>query len=64
MKKVLLSLMFCCMATMAKAQEYRIPVSEQNEQMQKGQYEPTWESLKTHETPEWFRNAKFGIWAH
>ncbi|SFF67995.1 alpha-L-fucosidase [Salegentibacter agarivorans] len=27
-------------------------------------YEPTWESLKEHETPEWFRDAKFGIYCH
>ena len=48
----------------AGAQQYRIPVQEIHEQMQTGQYEPTWESLETHETPEWFRDAKFGIWAH
>lgn len=35
-----------------------------NEPMQTGAFEPTWESLKQYETPEWFRNAKFGIWAH
>ena len=30
-----------------------------------GQYEPTWESLSQYgEAPEWFRDAKFGIWAH
>ena len=29
-----------------------------------GKFEPTWESLSQYETPEWFRNAKFGIWAH
>ena len=29
-----------------------------------GVYEPTWESLAQYETPEWFRDAKFGIWAH
>ncbi|MES2997495.1 MAG: alpha-L-fucosidase [Verrucomicrobiota bacterium] len=23
-----------------------------------------WESLKTYECPEWFRDAKFGIWSH
>jgi alpha-L-fucosidase len=34
------------------------------EPMQTGTYEPTWESLKQYEAPEWFRNAKFGIWAH
>ncbi len=27
-------------------------------------YEPNWESLKQHETPEWFLNAKFGIYFH
>src|SRR5690348_1646354 len=26
---------------------------------------PTWESLASHyQVPEWFRDAKFGIWAH
>ena len=25
---------------------------------------PTWESLKQYKTPDWFRDAKFGIWAH
>ena len=29
-----------------------------------GKFEPTWESLKRYQTPEWFRDAKFGIWAH
>lgn len=31
----------------------------------RGPFEPTWESLTQHyRTPEWFRDAKFGIWAH
>ena len=34
------------------------------EPMQTGEYEPTWESLSKYECPEWFQNAKFGIWAH
>ena len=29
-----------------------------------GPFEPTWESLRTYVCPEWFRNAKLGIWAH
>ncbi|MCX2475378.1 alpha-L-fucosidase [Pedobacter sp. MC2016-05] len=29
-----------------------------------GRFKPTWESLSSYQTPEWFRNAKFGIWAH
>lgn len=27
-------------------------------------YQPNWESLKQHQTPEWFRDAKFGIYFH
>ncbi|MDF7824621.1 alpha-L-fucosidase [Pontiellaceae bacterium B12227] len=27
-------------------------------------FEPTWESLRQYECPDWFRDAKFGIWAH
>ena len=29
-----------------------------------GPFAPTWESLRGYEAPEWFRDAKFGIWAH
>ncbi len=46
------------------AQDYQIPVSEVDEPMEQGQFQPTWESLVDYQTPEWFRNAKFGIWAH
>lgn len=46
------------------AQEYQVPVSESDEPMMKGKFEPTWESLENYQVPEWFRNAKFGIWAH
>ena len=27
-------------------------------------FEPTFESLRTYRAPEWFRDAKFGIWSH
>ena len=27
-------------------------------------FKPTWESLSQYRVPEWFRDAKFGIWAH
>lgn len=27
-------------------------------------FQPTWESLQQYECPEWFRDAKFGIYAH
>ncbi|HEY8932810.1 MAG TPA: alpha-L-fucosidase, partial [Rariglobus sp.] len=29
-----------------------------------GKFQPTWESLSQYEVPEWFRDRKFGIWAH
>ena len=29
-----------------------------------GPYEPTWDSLLQYDAPEWYRDAKFGIWAH
>lgn len=27
-------------------------------------YEPNWDSLRQHKTPQWFKDAKFGIYAH
>src|SRR5213075_382429 len=30
----------------------------------KGPFQPTADSLKTYQAPDWFRDAKFGIWAH
>ncbi len=39
-------------------------VSTADEPMAPGKFAPTWDSLKQYQCPEWFRNAKFGIWAH
>ena len=36
----------------------------EEESILKGKFKPTWESLAQYKTPDWFRNAKFGIWAH
>jgi alpha-L-fucosidase len=30
----------------------------------KGPFEPTWDSLEKYQVPDWFRDAKFGMWAH
>ena len=47
------------------AQSYKVKVSEADEPMQTGKFQPTWQSLEeNYQVPEWFRNAKFGIWAH
>src|SRR6266478_1416560 len=32
--------------------------------LDKGPFQPTRESLASYHVPEWFRDAKFGIWAH
>ena len=32
--------------------------------LEAGPFQPTWESLAGFQTPDWFRDAKFGIWAH
>ena len=39
------------------AQQGKLPITERP-------YKPTDESLKQYKYPEWFRDAKFGIWAH
>lgn len=32
--------------------------------MAAGPFKPSWESLANYQCPDWFRDAKFGIWAH
>jgi len=27
-------------------------------------FKPEWKSLEQYQVPQWFRDAKFGIWAH
>ena len=29
-----------------------------------GPFQPTWESLRQFQCPEWYRDAKLGIWSH
>ena len=38
-------------------------VSTTNEPVTPGKFSPTWDSLHQYQCPDWFRNAKFGIWA-
>jgi alpha-L-fucosidase len=37
---------------------------QKGEPMAKGIFQPTWDSLNQYAVPDWFRDAKFGIWAH
>ena len=67
--KIIAYSLFClllvsCQSNQMSELSYQVPISESNEPMMKGKFQPTWESLKNYEVPEWFRNAKFGIWAH
>src|SRR5688572_19252731 len=39
-------------------------VSTTTEPIAPGKFQPAWESLEQYQAPEWFRDAKLGIWAH
>ena len=55
MKKLLLSCLALCTFFFSSAQDVEVA---------KGKYKPDWENLAQWECPEWFKDAKFGIWAH
>ena len=59
---------FFLFATTLKAQEnikLAVKVNTSSEPIANGPYQAEWSSLETqYQVPEWFRNAKFGIWAH
>ena len=59
MKKTLLLSVLLAVGMAASAQ-----TSNQDVEVAKGQFAPEWESLSAWECPEWFKDAKFGIWAH
>ena len=58
------SLVAANLRTAQAQQQFVSPLGDRVEPTAKGKFEPTWESLQQYETPEWYRNAKFGIWAH
>jgi len=64
MKKLMSEVTILLMAATLYAQNFQVLVSEVDEPMAKGPYTPDWESLRTYIVPDWFRDAKFGIWAH
>ncbi|MET3877351.1 alpha-L-fucosidase [Chitinophaga sp. OAE865] len=39
-------------------------IAAPGEPVAKGPFKASWESLKQYTVPDWYRNAKFGIWAH
>ena len=63
LKNILIVAAATC-AVSVQAQQCHPGQSNTAEAMETGKFAPTWESLSQYETPEWFRDAKFGIWAH
>ncbi len=55
---------FALAASALAADTNFVVVNTSAEPMQAGKFQPTWDSLKQYQVPEWFRDAKFGIWAH
>ncbi len=53
-------LFLCCSLTAAVAQTNSLPLPP----IADGPFKPDWNSLTNYQCPEWFRDAKFGIWAH
>ena len=41
-----------------------LTVNSQSQDITEGMFKPTDESLQQYKYPDWFRDAKFGIWAH
>jgi len=65
MKKILLVSLFIALGgQLCNAQQDVRPLQHLKVPMEKGKFKPTWKSLEQYKIPEWFRNAKFGIWAH
>ncbi|WP_394707647.1 alpha-L-fucosidase [uncultured Bacteroides sp.] len=65
MRKILfVTLLAISLGQLSFAQKRESSVTSPTEPMQKGRFKATWKSLEQYKVPEWYRNAKFGIWAH
>jgi alpha-L-fucosidase len=61
MKQIQFSFLFLCLslaAAVAQTNSLNLPP------IADGPFKPDWNSLTNYQCPEWFRDAKFGIWAH
>lgn len=59
-RTILKQLTLAALAVPVKANRLFLP----GEPMATGAFKPTWDSLAQYRVPEWYRDAKFGIWAH
>jgi len=65
MKLSILSIAFVLVSLNMSAQDNKmVVVNTEKEPVALGKFEPSWQSLSQYKVPDWFRNAKFGIWAH
>ncbi|CAN5515012.1 alpha-L-fucosidase [soil metagenome] len=64
--RVVVAALSCCslVAAAAGATQPSVIVDTSNEPVAAGPFQPSWDSLAKYQTPDWFRDAKFGIWAH
>ena len=65
--KRLITLLLVCAGFALNAQQipdFKVIANTDREPIAPGTFQPTVESLSQYECPEWFRDAKFGIWAH
>src|SRR5579859_4151343 len=59
-RHALFAVVLICSGWWAMAEDVHLDLAP----IAKGPFEPAWNSLTNYQTPEWFRDAKFGIWAH
>jgi alpha-L-fucosidase len=64
MTRIFTAALGLCYSTLCGAEAFSPKEPLQNP-ANSGPFQPTWDSLKNYkQAPEWFRDAKFGIWAH
>jgi alpha-L-fucosidase len=64
MKRILAMMCAALACTALEAQDFKVVVNTEREPIHSGKYQPTMESLSDYQCPQWFEDAKFGIWAH
>lgn len=60
----IIAIYFLSLSSIFSQESYPSPIGPGNEPIASGKFEPTWQSLIQYKVPDWFRDAKFGIWAH
>ena len=65
-EKLLILIITTCCLTMDASADDRIDsaVQKARQVASRGPFQPTWESLENYEIPEWYKDAKFGIFIH